>query len=202
MKKKYIIIGIIFLLFLLIGFLLFLNNKVEVEEKTDAKKFSEEYTQVSEKNAFVYRDAEEIIKIMQNGTGVVYLGFPECPWCQTYVKYLDEVAKEVGVDKIYYYNIYNDRKNNTNDYRKIVSLLGENLQFDEEGNLKIFVPNVSFHVDGEIIGNDYETSLDTAGLNNPDDYWNEERISNLKSKLKIYMEAIKKENNICTDCNK
>ena len=47
----------------------------------------------------------EIIKIMKNGTGVVYLGFPECPWCQSYVKMLNEVAKDVGIEKIYYYNV-------------------------------------------------------------------------------------------------
>lgn len=169
---------------------------------TDAERFANEYTEVSNNNVFVYRSSKEIIKIMEKGTGIVYLGFPECPWCQTYVKYLNEVAKEVGIDKIYYYNIYDDRKNETDNYKKIVSLLGENLQYDDEGNLRIYVPNVSFHVYGEVIGNDCETSLDTLGLKDPKEYWNDERVTNLKNKLSTYMKKIKAETNICTDCNK
>lgn len=175
------------------------NNNLNL---SDSEKFASEYTEVSKDNVFVYRNVDEIIKIMEKGTGVVYLGFPECPWCQTYVKYLNEVAKEVGIDKIYYYNIYDDRKNETDNYKKIVSLLGENLQYDDEGNLRIYVPNVSFHVYGEVIGNDCETSLDTLGLKDPKEYWNDERVTNLKNKLSTYMKKIKAETNICTDCNK
>lgn len=170
--------------------------------ETDGEKFAKEYTTVDENNYFVYRNIEEITKILENGTGVVYLGFPECPWCQSYVKYLDEVAKEVGIEKIYYYNIYEDRKNNTDDYKKIVSLLGDNLQYDDEGSLRVYVPNVSFHINGEVIGNDCETSLDTLGLDDPNQYWNEERVLALKLKLTTYMKQIKDEINVCTDCNK
>ena len=156
------------------------KNDKKVEENKDATKFAKEYTEVSKKNVFVYRNAEEIIKIMEKGTGVVYLGFPECPWCQTYVKYLNEVAQEVGIDKIFYYNISEDRKEKNENYQKIVSILKDKLQTDDEGNERIYVPNVSFHIEGEVIGNDYETSLDTKGLKDPKDYWTEEEIKYLK----------------------
>ena len=45
-----------------------------------------------------------IVKILEHGTGVVYLGFPECPWCQAYVPMLNEVADIEGLEKIYYFN--------------------------------------------------------------------------------------------------
>ena len=206
MEKKNILMIIMAFLVLVFGSIA-IYKKVDDKrgtniKVTDANRFASEYTEVSNNNVFVYRSAEEIIRIMEKGTGIVYLGFPECPWCQTYVKYLNEVAKEVGIDKIYYYNIYDDRKNETDNYKKIVSLLGENLQYDDEGNLRVYVPNVSFHIYGEIIGNDCEASLDTAGLNDPKEYWNDERVTNLKNKLSAYMKQIKAETNICTDCNK
>lgn len=198
MKNKiYIIIGGI-LAALLLLVLVVTNNK----EETDAKKFAQEYTEVGEDNVFVYRTSEEVIKMLKRGTGVVYIGFPECPWCQTYAKYLNEVAKEVGVDKIYYYNILEDRTNNTEVYQEIVSLLEENLQYDDEGNARIYVPNVSFHVNGEIIGNDYETSKDTKGFENPSEYWTEEEVIELKNKLTTYMEEVYNSSNMCTTCNK
>ena len=199
MKKKLLIIGSIILV-VIIGILLFfiLINK----DVKDIVRFANEYGSVSEDNVFVYKNVDEIIKIMEHGTGVVYLGFPECPWCKAYVKYLNEVALDVGIDEIYYYNILEDRTNNTDNYQKIVSILDDNLQYDREGNHRIFVPNVSFHIDGEVIGNDYETSLDTHDLSSPIDYWTSDEVSDLKSRLTVYMEKVFKKLNSCTDCNK
>ncbi len=177
------------------------ENKKETDNK-DAIKFAKEYTEVSKENVFVYRNAKEIIKIMEKGTGIVYLGFPECPWCQAYVKYLNEVAQEVGIDKIFYYNIAEDRKNNTENYQKMVAILKENLQSDDEGNERIYAPNVSFHIKGEVIGNDYETSLDTKDLKDPKEYWTEDEIKDLKEKLTTLAKKIYEEKNTCTDCNK
>ena len=208
MEKKNILLIVCSFILLVLGSLTIYKNVEELkpieqkEKLSDAEKFKKEYSGVSKDNVFVYRNTKEIIKIMENGTGIVYLGFPECPWCQSYVKYLNEVANEVGIDKIYYFNIYEDRKNNTEDYQKIVSLLGNNLQYDDEGNLRIFVPNVSFHINGKVIGNDCETSLDTGGFKEPKDYCNEEKVKSLKSKLSTFMIQVKNETGICTDCNK
>ena len=199
MKKRLLIIGI-FVLVIVMGVILFFilkNNNVK-----DNVRFAKEYGSVSEENVFVYKNIDEIIRIMEHGTGVVYLGFPECPWCRAYVKYLNEVALDVGLDEIYYYNILEDRTNNTDNYKKIVSILGDNLQYDKEGNYRIFVPNVSFHIDGEVIGNDYETSLDTHGLSSAIEYWTDEEVEELKERLTIYMEMVFKKLNSCTECNK
>ena len=178
------------------------EKKPEVTEKTDAQKFAEEYTGVTEDNVFVYATADEIIKVMENGTGVVYLGFPECPWCQAYVVYLNEVAKDVGIEKIYYYNILEDRKNNTAEYQKMVALLEEELEYDDKGDRRIYVPNVSFHVKGELIGNDLETAYDTKGFEKPEDYWTDEEVKDLKKTLTAYMETVDMSLNACSDCNK
>lgn len=76
-----------------------LSKNKEVLTTTDAVKFSEEYDTVSKDNVFVYRSLSEINKILENGSGIVYLGFPECPWCKRYVVYLNEVAKDEGAEK-------------------------------------------------------------------------------------------------------
>ena len=136
---------------------------------------------------------------MKTGTGVVYLGFPECGWCQAYVKYLNEVAKEVGINEIYYLNIKDIRANNTDKYRKIVEILGNNLLLNDEGNPRIFVPDVTFVKDGTIIGHNCETSVVTADDGTPETYWTDEKILSLKNTLKTYMKQIK--SNICTTCN-
>lgn len=197
-NKLIYVLGLCLVLVIGVGLYFFVFKNKE----TDNIKFAKEYTSVNKDNVFVYRDINEIIKIMENGTGVIYLGFPECPWCNAYVKYLNEVAKEEGIDKIYYYNILEDRKNNTAEYQKIVSLLSGNLQYNEEGNERIYVPNVSFHIKGQLIGNDYETSLDTKGLKNPSEYWTDDEVKDLKATLSNYMKQVYVALNACTDCNK
>lgn len=201
--KNKIILTLLAIAIVLVGVIIFLNIKKKNEDNsiTDAKRFSEEY-KISEDNVFVYRNSDEILKIMKNGTGVVYLGFPECPWCSAYVVYLNEVAKENHLDKIYYYNILEDRKNNTEFYKEVIELLSGNLQYDDEGNERLYVPNVSFHVKGKVIGNDYETSKDTHDLKDPKDYWTNEEISDLKSTLTQYTKEVVDNLNTCTDCNK
>ena len=190
MKKKLLLIIPIICTFFLIG-----CNK----EETDAEKFAKEYTNVTEYNYFVYRDSEEIIKILENGTGVVYLGFPECKWCQAYVPILNEVADMEGLEKIYYYDILEARKNNTQDYQKMVELLSEYLQYDDEGNKRIYVPAIIFVSKGEIVGFDDETSYDTKGFDEPGDYWTTEEVSDLKEKLTININKVL--DNQCTECN-
>lgn len=203
-KKNIIIISVVVLLVLIVGLFAFLNRdkKEEVNVNPDAKKFASEYETVTEDNPFVYKTADEIIKIMKNGTGVVYLGYPECPWCMAYVKYLNEVANDVGIQKIYYCNTKKLKEESMDKYYEIRDMLHGNLQYTDEGEEWIFVPNVSFHISGEIIGNDYETSKDTHNLKDPKEYWTKDEVKDLKKRLTNYMTKVKEASNICTDCNK
>lgn len=169
-------------------------------EESDALKFSSEYPSVDESNIFVYRTSSEIINILKNGTGIVYLGFPECPWCKAYVPYLNEVAKSNGLNKIYYFNILEDRKNNTDAYKEMVSLLKDYLPNDDEGNKRIYVPAVIAVKAGEIVGFDCETAYDTKGYDDPSDYWTDSRVTNLKEKLNKMAKEVA--SNTCSDCNK
>lgn len=200
-KVIIIIMGVIIVLLIaVVVFLLVRDNNEDDNNNnvvTDAERFAEEYTLVPDDNVFVYSSVDEIIDILENGAGVVYLGFPECQWCGQYVVYLNEVAKERGISEIHYYNIREDRSNNTDNYLKIVSLLEDYLEDDEEGNPRVYVPAVIFMNNGEIVGFDDETSLDTEGASTPSEYWTDEKVNALKDRLNSYIDKA----NVCIDCN-
>lgn len=183
-KNVYIIFGIIAGLILIIS-LSFLFKK---DKMSDAERFAKEYD-FTVNNVFVYRNLDEINKILENGTGVVYLGFPECPWCKGYIPYLNEVAINEHLDKIYYFNILNDRKNNTSGYKKTVELLNDYLKYDNEGNKRIYVPAVIAVNNGKIVGFDDESSLDTKGYKTPEEYWKNEDLDGLKKRLSDMIKA-------------
>lgn len=192
---KKIVLIIISIIIVVVGVIFVLNKKEVISDK---EKFSTEYTLLGLDNVFVYRTSSEIIDILEHGTGVILFGFPECPWCQRYVVYLNEVAMDLGVEKIYYYNIYEDRKNNTDTYQEIVSLIGDYLQYDNEGNKRVYVPAIIGVNKGNIVGFDDETSVITEDIT-PDDYWTDEEVNDLKGKLEtIFVNA---SDNMCTSCN-
>ncbi len=189
---------------LIAGLIIFasIGMNQKINSQTNAERFAAEYTQVEKDNPFVYESAEDIINIIEHGTGVVFLGFPECEWCQAYAGYLAAAAKDAGLDTIHYYNIQDDRTNNTETYQKLVSLLSGNLQYDENGNRRIYVPDTAFVIDGRIIANDLESSKDTAGETDPAAYWTEARVSALKTRLASYMKQIIDAGGCTDNCNK
>ena len=192
--KKYLKYIIPVIILIALGLIIFFMTR----DKVETKNLSDEYTSLPKDNLFVYRDSDEIIKILKNGTGIVFLGFPECKWCQAYVPILDEVAKEEGVEKIYYYNILEDRKENNKTYKEMVKLLKKYLDFDEEGNERIFVPEVAFVVKGLIVASDNETSL-ISGETTPEEYWTDSKKQETKEKLRVYINQVLNEK--CEECS-
>lgn len=189
MKKKYLILPLLLLVILL-----------SACTKEPEKNLADEYTTLTKDNIYVYKTSEEIIKILEHGTGIVYLGFPECPWCQAYAPMLNDIADTEGLEKINYYNILEDRTNNTDTYKKIVEILSDHLQYDADGNKRIYVPSVIAVSEGKIVGFDDETAYDTKGFDTPEEYWTEDEKQDLKTKLTDMINSVL--NNKCTDCNK
>lgn len=192
---KKIVLIIISIIIVVVGLIFVLNKKEVISDK---EKFSTEYTLLGLDNVFVYRTSSEIIDILEHGTGVILFGFPECPWCQRYVVYLNEVAKELDYEKIYYYNILEDRKNNTDTYKKIVEILEDVLQYDEEGKKRIFVPLVIGVNEGKVVGHDDETSVINYDIE-PSEYWSNDKVSALKDRLRDIL--TNSNPNMCSSCN-
>lgn len=177
MKK--IVILLIFLLLTGCG----CNKNIE----TDAKKFKNEYEylnakinpnnnkeymkmSIDEENPMVYATYDEIKELIKKGTAVIYFGFPECPWCRNTVPVLIDAAKEMGIEKIYYYNAVSirDKKSlddngnivvedeGTKEYKELVELLYNYLPvyngLNDDSIKRLYLPTVLFVKDGEIMG--------------------------------------------------
>lgn len=180
--KKIIIFGIVILVLIILSILLIV--KISKNNIKDNERFANEYTEVGKNNVFIYKNADEIIKILENGTGLIYFGFPDGPWCQAYVPILNEVAKEQNAKEIYYLNIQKIRNKNTSDYQRIVKIIKSYLSKDDEGNKRIFVPDVYAIRDGKIIGHNNETSIIIGDID-PNQYWTDDKKTELKNNLRV-----------------
>ena len=151
---------------------------------SDAAKFKQHYSQVADDNRFVYVSPSEIKQIFEHGSGLVFLGFKECPWCQKLAPMIDEAAKAEGLDKVYYMDIRQARANNDATYQMLVDKLKGHLAKDGSGNPRIFVPDVTALHDGKIVGRFLpETSIDDKGLT-PGEYWTTERRADAIKQLR------------------
>jgi len=198
MKKilKYIISVIIIALVALGVYIFITRDNKDIE--SDAVRFKEEYKDVANDNIFVYKSAEDIINILEGGTGIIYFGFSSCPWCQAYVPMLNDLAREKGIETIYYLDIKDIRNENTSEYQKIVELTKDFLPLNDEGKERIYVPDVFFVKEGIILGHNNETSLISGGTT-PEEYWTVERKEALKTTL---TELIMQYNGeLCSSCN-
>lgn len=168
------------------------NNEQTINDSSvsDAEKFRLEYPQAAVDNRYVYASSEQVISTLEEGSGIVYLGFPECPWCQSLVPMIDEAAAAEGIDEVYYLDIREMREDGSSNYDALVAYLKEYLETDENGQPRIFVPDVTAVKDGEVMGR-FMQEAGGPDERTPDTYWNDERKESAVTQLREMMAATK-----------
>lgn len=157
-KKKLMVVIDILLGAILVGIMTF---GIYQYLKSDGEKFKAEYEalnnenvniNISKNNPIKYVTLDEVFDIIQNKTGVIYFGFPGCPWCRNMIPVLFEAAKNNNIDTIYYFNPRNVKKSDNDEYNKLKEILNEYLSEDENGQKVLYIPDVYFIKDGKIVG--------------------------------------------------
>ena len=201
-KKIILISSIVFILLitLLVLFLVFKKNKINKNIDEEKIKFAEEY-KTTKDNVFTYRTIKEINKIWKNGTGLVFLGFTKCPWCRGYVPIINEVAKKEGLEKVYYFNIYEDRKNNTEEYQEMVKLLKGFLRYDDEGNERIYAPSLIAVKNGKILEFDDTRYWNNKKYDSAEEFWQSADLKPMREKLVKMINEVNEKSACTADCD-
>lgn len=153
---------------------------------------------------------EETIDFLENRTGIIYMGFEDCPWCRTMLPVLLQTLENAGIEKLYYLNIKDIRstlsldsknkvqtdKEGTTNYYRILELLDSYLtpytlttskgKTVETGEKRLYAPTVVFVKNGEVVGiheGTIESQID------PYEDLTEEQTEELSN---IYLELLKK----------
>ena len=193
-KKDIVKVALLVILAVVSSFLIYKN--VGEDEKTinitdDEKKFKEEYeslnskkdsrgrdyikVSIDEDNGMVYATYDELHKLLTEGTGVIYFGYPECPWCRNAVPMLLQAASNKGLDNIYYFNAKEIRdvklldedgnivteKEGTKEYYELLNILGDHLGeyegLNDDSIKRLYFPTVVFVRDGKVVGSHINT---------------------------------------------
>ena len=160
MKKDKIILILLLVMLLIVGSLMiYFSFKEDVKVVvTDATKIKEEYeslnnkvnednqriypsVNLSEDNLFVKSTEDEIIKVLENESGVIVFANYTDAYSRTIMPLIDEVSKNLDLDKIYYFDITSIRdtidlddlnepivkEKGSNGYYKLLELLDDEL---------------------------------------------------------------------------
>lgn len=204
-------------------------NETEISEGT--RKFKQEYeslngtknssdqeyprVNIDENVVIQYKTDEEIVDILNQGTGVVYFGFNTCPWCRSMIETLIASVKDSKVIDFYYVDIKDIRssfdvnkrklvntKKGTDSYYKILEKLDvylEDYKLEVDGKKydtkekRLYAPTVVAFKDGEIVAI-HQSTVETQ--TNPYVSLTEEERSELKG---IYNDMFNKL--LITTCN-
>ena len=173
---------ILFALFIVVGQIDF-----KKEEEPEATQFSSLYNLVDKDNLFVFGDATDVLNILKGRSGVIFLAFPSNKWSNKYASILNEVAKEVNLDKIYYYDFKKDREESNGTYETVVNTLEMYVPIDDENNKNIQAPTIIIVKKGNIIAYFDEVTL-MKGPITPNEYYNENQVAGIKASLKVALE--------------
>lgn len=122
----------------------------------------------TENNPFRYVTINEVFNFLENGTGILYFGMPECNWCRSMLPVLLDATSSSGIKKILYYNPKQIRKDNTEEYKRLIEILNNYLSTDtttqketdenfDSSKKRLYMPDVYFVKNGEIVGNHMST---------------------------------------------
>lgn len=174
-------------------------SSAAVTSEAEETVLSEEYEQLSEDNAFEVIAKEDLKDFIDHGTGILFLGYPACPWCQAYLPMLDEVLKAEDM-QAYYYNIRVDKDSDRDFYDEIAQLLIDKnatnqddiVQYDNDGKMVIYMPLTLFIEHGGIKQYNGESNTLDSDEIAPEDYWTDEKVEALKETLTIYTQSVKR----------
>lgn len=111
-----------------------------------------DYVKLHEKHRFLSSDMEQVLRMFHNReSGVVYIGFSDCAWCQDAVPILNQAAQEEQMD-VYYVEARNADQILISDEQKqaFYKLAADYLDKDENGNPLLYTPYVFKMKNGKI----------------------------------------------------
>lgn len=165
------------------------QSGVAAQQKQQSQ-LQQQYTTLPANHRFREAPVDEVLQLFEKGSGLVFLGFPECPWCQQLAPIVNEAA-EAENSEVVYLNIRQARADNDATYQKLVEKLAPHLRKDDQGKPRIFVPDVTAVRDGTVAGHFLQETTADGEKATPESYWTDERRQRAVERLRAMIRQTK-----------
>ena len=184
-KNKIQMVIYILLFIIIISLFIYLGNlDYDKDAAEDNTKIAKEVKLDDKNNVFKYVNHSEAYNIVSGNNGILLFGHSNNKWLPYYAKIVNEVAKEVGIDTVYYYDFLEDREANNGTYEAIVSKLANYVTYNDLSEADMYSPTLVMVVGNEIIYYDDQTAVMKGNIS-PEKYWNDFAIGMKKSELTV-----------------
>ncbi|MGL4336531.1 MAG: TlpA family protein disulfide reductase [Turicibacter sp.] len=148
-----------------------------------------EYTKLPSHHLIQTIDFTEAKEIIADGSGIIFMSYPGCPWCQEAIAVVNEVAKELKINEVYYLNVKELKREETgiNEYDELTSLLRDHLTI-ENGEPVMYVPDTYVIKNGEILGHHLGTTDSHDAFERE---MNEDELNELKTTFRELFQTLK-----------
>ncbi len=163
------VIYIILFFVLLAGFIYF-GNKEYKSNDNDNEKFSSEHSGANQNNVFKYINVKQAYNLVRNDDCLLFLGMSNNENVTYYANVLDDVAKELGISNINYYDIEDDRQNRNATYESIINYFKDYITYTDDDNIDLHVPTLIVKKNGEVLLFDDEEAFRKGNISN-EEYW-------------------------------
>ena len=193
-NKLQMIIYILLMIIILILFIVIGKHDFNKNISTEAEKFNQIFTNVPKENVFKFSNAQEVNNIINSkkSKGIILFGFKANNWTSYYAEYIDEIAKEMDINEVLYYDFESDRKDKNGTYETIVNSLSVYTKYTDYNTSEIYAPTLLVVKNGEILLYDDSTAV-RSGNYTPDIYWQDYQIEDFKSTLRLVFAEYLKE---------
>lgn len=157
------------LFLLMIGAFIYLSEKYTDDDEDKVITITDYYKQIENDKYEIIRGTD-LISLLKSGTGIIYIGSSTSTAAQKYIEKLELIIKNDEIDKIYYYDINNDKVQKNSNYYEIRDLLKGYLITTDGSENNLLAPSLYIIKDGKV----KYYNIQTVAMKNTDDiekYW-------------------------------
>lgn len=160
---------------------IYLGNKYANDDKQKVITINDYYKNVKKDRYEIVRGAK-LISLLKEGNNLIMIGNKDSEYSKKYIEELDMILDELEIDKVYYYDLINDKAQENSNYYEIVELLKGYLTTTDTSENNLLSPSFYIVTDGKV--NYY--NVETSAMKNTDtieSYWNVQSEFNFRQEI-------------------
>lgn len=186
--KEIIRKGIYAIIFIaMLAAFIYLGNKYAGNSEVKVLDITDYYAEIKKENFEVIK-GKKFISLLKEGNHVIVIGNSKSEYSKKYMEEVNKIVEELKLEKVYYYDIINDKAQANSNYYEIIELLDGYLTTTDTSDKNLLSPSLYIVDNGKV--KYYNT--ETTAMKNTDtvnDYWTLQQEFNFKQEI---TEAINK----------
>lgn len=156
----------------MIGCFIYLGDKYTTKEVP--KITITDYYKNVKNNKFKIVKGRELISLLKKGKHLIVIGNKDSDYSEKYMEEINAIVTELEIDKIYYYDLINDKVQGNSNYYEIVELLDGYLVTTDTSRKNLFAPSFYIVDNGKV----KYYNVEAIAMKNTDTvqtYWDQEK---------------------------